>query len=807
MNAVLARVPARALVPLFLIAFAGVGVEIALTRYFAVASWSEYGYWVISIAMTGFAVSGVVMVLGRAAFLRHASWLLPALPLAMVSAGALGWIAVTQNAFNPLALQNWETAGEQLWAILGYYAALFPFFFLAGLAVSLNFVVHARDVGRVYGFDLLGAGLGAAVALGLMWQLHPFVLVPALLPALALAAALTPVRNRIGLSAAAVVVLAASLAAIAAFAVPAVSEYKPIFAPLNVPESRVLAEIRSPRGLYQLLDNFTERADTDLSNNAGQMGVPAPPRAYGLYRDGARIAGLPREAGEAGYARATLDAAPYALAPGPRVLLFGASGGFRIAELLALGARQVDVVEPEPVIAEALSRGLGPVPAFAADPRWRLLQDHPLRAGGTGYDVIDIAGDFLGADETNRHLYTVEAMAGLIGRLAPDGVLSVPIAIRELPVYAVRVLATLRDALRQAGIADPAAHVVVYRSAWNLRVLVSRAPWTEARLTVLRDFTEERSFDLSFAPGFDALAPGRSIWNELPAVSLESGTMSSRGEAADAVAEDAARIMAGDPPRDAFDRTPITGDRPWLSPVVRVAGLPAALERMEILPQQEIGLLVNAAVLAQAALLALIVAGLPLVSRRALAVRPGLLGRALVYFPALGLGFLFIEIALIEHAALLLGDRVSGFALVLTVMLVCSGLGAMMAGHFAWNPRRGLVIAVAAVVAWSLAALLVLPTLLAAALDLPMALRVVAIAALVGPLAIALGLPFPLGLDRFQAENPSLLPWAWALNGAFSVIATPLANLLGHAEGLSALLLGGVLCYGATILTMPDSNG
>lgn len=816
MNAATARVPARALLPLFLIAFAAVGVEIALTRYFAVASWSEYGYWIISIAMTGFAVSGVVMVLGRGAFLRHAAWLLPALPLAMVPAGALGWIAVTLNAFNPLALQNWETAGDQLWAILGYYAALFPFFFLAGLAVSLNFVVHARDVGRVYAFDLLGAGLGAAVALGLMWLLHPFLLVPALLPALALAAALTPARRPGALAGGAVLVLAASLAAIAGFAAPTVSEYKPIFAPLNVPDSRTLAEIRSPRGLYQLLDNFTERADTDLSNNAGQMGVPAPPRAFGLYRDGARIAPLPRERAEASYARATLDSAPYALVQAPRVLLFGASGGFRIAELLALGAAQIDVVEPEPVIFEALSRGLGPVPAFEGNPAWRtatfdippvrLLREHPLRAGGSGYGVIDIAGDFLGADETNRHLYTVEAMAGLIGRLAPDGLLSVPIAIRELPVYAVRVLATLREALRRAGVADPAAHVVVYRSAWNLRVLVSRAPWPEARLAALRAYAEERSFDLSFAPGYDALAPGRTIWNDLPAVSLEAGTMSSRAEASDAVAEDAARIMAGDPPRDAFDRTPITADRPWLSPVVRVAGLPAALERMEILPQQEIGLLVNSAVLVQAALLALIVAGLPLVSRRALAIRTGLLGRALIYFPALGLGFLLIEIALIEHAALLLGDRVSGFALVLTVMLVCSGLGSMLAGRYAPNPRRGLAIAVGVVVAWSLLAVLALPTLLGAALDLPVALRVVAVVVAVAPLAVALGLPFPLGLDRFQAEGPALLPWAWALNGAFSVIATPLANLLGHAEGLSALLLGGILCYGATILTMPDSQ-
>lgn len=801
------RVPARALLPLFLVAFSAVGVEIALTRYFAVASWSEYGYWVISIAMTGFAVSGVVMVLGREAFLRHAGWMLPALPLAMLPAGAGGWIAVTLNGFNPLALQNPATAAEEFMGILGYYAALFPFFFLAGLAVSLNFVVHARDVGRVYGFDLLGAGLGAALALAAMWLLHPFDLVPALLPALALAAALTPSRRPLGLVLAAAALLAASAGAVLGLARPAVSEYKAIFAPLNVPDGRVLAELRSPRGLYQLLDNFTERPDIDLSNNAGAMKLPPPPRALGLYRDGARIAALPREALSAGYAPAALDAAPHALVERPSVLLVGSSGGFRVAEALALGASRLDVVEPEPMVARILREGLGPVPPLPADPRVALLDRHALTAGGRGYDIVAIAGDALAADDMARHLYAAEALAALFGRLAPQGILSVPVSIRELPVYAVRVLATARAALLAAGIADPAAHVVVYRSAWNLRVLLSRAPWDEARLARLLAFCEERSFDVSYAPGLDPSAPGRSVWNDLPPVSLDSGMSGASDRAVDAVADEALLVMAGEAPDDSFDRSPVTADRAWLSPVVRIAALPAALARVEVLPQQEIGLLVNAAVLAQAALLALAVCALPLFSRRALGVGAGLLGRALVYFPALGLGFLLVEIALIEHAAFLLGDRVSGFALVLTAMLVFSGLGAMAAGRFAATPRRGLAIAVAVVASWCALALPGLREATLALVDLPAWARAAAILVAVAPLAVAMGLPFPIGLDRFQSERAGLLPWAWALNGAFSVIATPLANLLAHAAGLPLLLLAGLFCYLLTLPALPPRNG
>jgi hypothetical protein len=794
------RVAARALLPLFLVSFAAVGVEIALTRFFAVASWSEYGYWVISIAMTGFAVSGVVMVLGRAWFLRHSAWMLPALPLAMLAAGALGWIAVTANPFNPLELQNSVTWTAQLWNILGYYAALFPFYFLAGLAVSLNFVVHARDVGRVYGYDLIGAGAGAVAVLALLSLLHPFLLVPALLPTLALAAVLTPVRRPLHFRAATLLLLVVAEAAVLLLADPRVSEYKPIYAPLNVPESRVVAEYRTPRGVYHLLDNFTERLDTDVSNNAGVLGLPAPPRTLGLYRDGARIAALPMAPLEAGYAPATLEAAAQALLERPRVKLLGASGGFRVAEALALGAREVTVVEPEPMLRRALVQGLGPVAPLPPDPRVTIAATHPLSAEPGRYELVEIAGDFLGADDQNRHAFTAEALAAAFASLAPGGILSVPVAIREMPVYALRVLATVRDALRRAGVPDPAQHVAVIRSAWNLRILAAREPLDPARVATLVAFAAARSFDVSYAPGLD---PGREVWNDLPAISLESDTVETGDGAADAVAAEAALVLAGTPPRDAFDRSAVTADRPWLSPLVRLAALPAALERIEILPQQEIGLLVNVAVLAQAALLALLVLLLPALSPGRVGARVPVVLRAAIYFPALGLGFLLVEIALIEHAALLLEDRTAGFALVLTTMLVFSGLGAMLAGRFAAAPGRALALAVAVALAWCGAALLGLRPALLAGLDLPWMVRAVALVLAIAPLAIAMGLPFPLGLDRFQAESAGLLPWAWALNGAFSVIATPLANLLAHGQGISWLLVGGMICYTMTPITLP----
>ena len=137
------------LVPLFLVSAASVGFETALTRYFAVAKWSEYGYWVISICMAGFALSGVVMALFRDRAVRHAPMLLAALPVLLILSGALGYWAATANPFNPLQLQNPVTTWAQLDNIGLYYLELLPFFFFAGLYVSLAFVLNAARVERI----------------------------------------------------------------------------------------------------------------------------------------------------------------------------------------------------------------------------------------------------------------------------------------------------------------------------------------------------------------------------------------------------------------------------------------------------------------------------------------------------------------------------------------------------------------------------------------------------------------------------------------------------------------------------------
>jgi hypothetical protein len=796
--------PGLGMAALFLVSMATVGFEIALTRYFAVAKWSEYGYWIISIVLAGFALSGVVMALARDWFARHGATLIAALPAALIVAAAVGYYFVTINPFNPLQLQNQATFGPQLWNIALYYVCLLPFFFLSGLFISLYFVLNDRSIGRVYGFDLTGAGLGALLVLALMNLVHPFRLVPCLLLPLALAACFAP-RRSVAAGLAAGLALAGGGGLLLLDDHAAFNDFKAIYAPLHVPDSRTLAEIRSPRGLYMLLDDFTERVDTDVSNNSGLLGLPGPPTSFGLYRDGNRLASLPRPGKlDAGYAGATLAALPYALRPHPRVLLAGASGGFRIAEAHILGAADVDALEPEPVLRAALHDGLDGSPASDV-PNARILPDSPIAAAASRgpYDLIDISGDFLDSAEANASAFAAEAIATYLRALTPGGIISLPVSIREFPAYAIRMLATARAALLQAGISDPQTHVLVYRSAWNVRILLSNAPFDAARIAAAKSFCDERSFDISYFPGIDVVAARANIYNDLPAVSFEEGEVTSGEGAHDAIADEAQPVLLGQATESAraFDLSPITYDRPSFYAVLRLSQLGTILQRLELLPQAEIGPLVNLAVLAQAVMVALLVLAVPLLGgQRMRAGGPGVI-RAVVYFAALGLGFLFLEIFLIERASFYLNDRTSGFSLVLTGMLIFSGLGSMLAHRFDADPARGVLLAVAVILVWGVVMLAGLQEFMLATLDLPWLARAVIVVVLVAPASLALGLPFPLGLGRMGSGG--FLPWAWGLNGAFSVVSTPLANLMALQLGYNRVLLAALLLYVTCVVAFP----
>jgi hypothetical protein len=426
------------------------------------------------------------------------------------------------------------------------------------------------------------------------------------------------------------------------------------------------------------------------------------------------------------------------------------------------------------------------------------------------FDLVDIGRDFISQSDTNKAVLSVEVLAGYIGLLAPDGILSIPVSIREFTVYAVKLVLTAREALRAAGVAEPARHIVVYRSAWNARVLISKQPFGAEALAAIRRFCDERSFDVSYLPGTD-LTQAR-IWNDLPAVSFDEVQVGTGGERQDALANEIRAFVLppdgiGKPWPAAYDLSPATTDRPHFFSVLELSALDAILARIDLVPREEIGALVSLAVLAQSVVIALLVLSLPLFRPKTMGIHPVLVGKSIAYFAGLGLGFLFIEIYLIEKATFLLNDRTLGFSLTLGAMLLFSGLGSWLSGRWAVGGdalriRHGLRVACVVILAWCAVAFALAAWLLPLALAWPLPLRIAMLLVVIAPVGLALGFPFACGLAALQ-PYPHFVPWAWSLNGAFSVVASPLAHLLAMGHGNRTLVAAALALYLLVWLWLP----
>jgi len=230
--------------------------------------------------------------------------------------------------------------------------------------------------------------------------------------------------------------------------------------------------------------------------------------------------------------------------------------------------------------------------------------------------------------------------------------------------------------------------------------------------------------------------------------------------------------------------------------------------RQSWIPFSEWGYLILIATLVQATLLGtlLIVSPLALLWRRITPIdspiaKPLSGGtvrlRVFLYFLALGLGYLFVEMALIQRLVFFLANPIYAVAMVLASLLFVSGLGSAWAAR---QLRKGTSVTRLA----CLAAIIVAVTgtvyafglhaMLTPLLSWPLPARMVMAFTVILPLA-AMGLPFPLVLRHLGQTRAELLPWAWAINGCASVVAGPLATLLAVGAGLPAVLLAASACY------------
>jgi spermidine synthase len=789
---------------------AALAYEVLLMRLYSIVAWHHFAYMMISVALLGYGAAGTFVALARRALVARYATAFAAAAGAFGVAAVGGFLLAQEVAFNPLALA-WDPR-EPL-KLVAIYALLATPFFCVATALALSFTRFAADSPRIYAADILGAGAGSVAILAALFVVPPAAALWLVGAAGLAAAGVARVRVPATVRVPALAVAAAT--AVAAFTLPAgrfalqSSEYKDLSQALQIAGAHVVAERSSPLGVVTVVES--PRVPFRLAPGMSLDAPQEPPPQLGVFVDGDGPSALVRYDGSLAplaYLDYLTSAAPYHLHARPRVLVLGAGAGADVLQALAAGAASVDAVELDPQVIDLVERD------FAA------FSGRPYHAPGVRLHVGDARGfvtrersqfdvivlslvDAFGASAAGlsalaeNYLYTVEGVGACLDRLGDGGVLAITRWVNLPPRDVLRLVATAAAALERRGVAEPARHFALLRSWRTATLLVKNAAFTEEEIRALVAFARERSFDADYYPGIRAEDANR--YNVLDASYFHDGAEALLGPGRD-------DFIA----RYKYELSPATDDRPHFFHFFRWRTLPELLARKGRggLPLIEWGYPVLVATLVQAVLASLVLIVLPLALAQRGATGDGRPSRVALagYFTALGLAFMFVEIAFIQKFVLFLAHPLYAVAVVLASFLVSAGLGSVAVPRLLAFPRfaaRPLAWLAAAIVAIALAYAAALPLAFRALASLPDVARVAVAIALIVPLGFAMGMPFPLGLTRLARRAEALVPWAFAVNGCASVIAAVLATLIAIHAGFTVVIALAAALYALAAALFP----
>ena len=748
-------------------------VELCLTRVFSVLFYYHFSFFAVALAMSGLAIGGLMAAwrasdhLGAVDFGIFLADL--ALSGAIAGVAALAFVVcVPLNTASLIAV----VLGALIWL---------PSFVLSGAFLGAAFGRRSQWIGPLYGWDFLAAGAACVVAIALLRRVQgPAALLASPLLLCLAAAVLTRRRKwRVG-----GMVLGASVGAAMVYAA---ARDRPL---LGLPEhpargsviferwneySRVQGRIDPawPHGRTFVIDRTAATQMQAIPANADG----GPPAAEPSWTTG-------------------FQALPYLTGrPLRNVAIIGVGGGRDLLAPLALGAQHVVGFELNQVFVDLLSRESLDFNAVARRPEVTLVNAEArsaLRHDRRSFDVIQASlidtwaatagGGFVLSE---NGLYTLDGWRVLLARLTPSGILTMTRwYLPRAPAETYRLVGLAATALAEMGIPDARSHIF----------LASAPPPDAPRDPVvgpvmLSTIMVSRT---GFTP--EEVARLRGARMEEPVTVLADPTDRAGDSTIDALLDPARRPAAIAASR--FDISPPTDLRPFFFLQLRLRDLGQLGHRgdpVTIAGFTFSGLRVLFTLVLCATGLTIIVLLLGRARLRAQFQADGVVPWMGLYFLAIGLGYMLVQLGMHQRLTLLLGHPTYALSVVLFSMLVGSGIGATVSARVAPEGREIRAwVAIIGVVGASLAATAAIP--LVDSIDQTL-LRNAIVGGSLAIIGAALGTAFPVGVRLAAPAGPSTVEWMWAINGAASIAGSALAALIGLASGSRAVLATGLACY------------
>ena len=780
------QIPERTLLSgLALTSFAALLLELSLTRLFSVVLFYHFAFLAISIALLGLGAGGVFAHLLKARLNTIATR-----PLAsrLCLANSVVVLLVLEIVLHTrVALE--VSSGNFLRLTALYLAAAVPFFF-TGLLFSIVFARETHRIPRMYGADLCGGSLACLAVVPLLnWLGGPntilFAGVALAVAAIIWAESKTSQRN------AGLLVLAISILIAANYSGRLI----------DVVYAKGM--FRDPAWVEFARWNALSRVEVDRQGPAKAIVIDADASTYIMNADLSQWRGSVWEH--------NLMSAPPALAnvlrPHGEFAIIGPGGGVDVLRAVANGSPSVTGIEINPIIANTIMRGRYADYALH-------LYDRPdvhihvtdgrsfLRSTPQHFDVVQMtlvdtwASTAAGAFAlSENNLYTVEAFREYFDHLKPDGMIAITRWEFRHPREALRVVSVAMEALHRLGVANPSRNFIVAsqgaldEDGIPVVVLAKKTAFTaQEESSVLAHLDRYNELDALYLPS----QPGNNPFSDLIA------------------RNDPYAFAAGYP----YNVAPVTDNAPFFFFTLKagqVLGEQGLRDGIDWKVNLGVLVLFLVLVISVAAVLLFLVLPLALKGSR---VRERSL--APLYFIAVGLGYILVEIAFIQRFVLFLGHPTYALTVVIFLMMLSSGAGSLFSRT--WLPHTKLAwMPLALVIVTLLADVFFLPSRLPSLVGLEFAYRLAVSAVILVPLGFVMGMPFPTGLRALAGANPgrgdasseNLVEWAWAMNAAASVMGSVLAMVIAIQFGLTITLACGVAAYFCALLltaTLPDNS-
>jgi hypothetical protein len=772
-----------------LLSAAIIAFQLSLIQILSITQWYHFAYMVISVALLGFGAAGTVLSLTKKFFVERAEKLLPGL---MTLSGLAMALSVSIAQAEAIRFDSYLLFADysHLWKLIVTYLLFLIPFFLGALAIGTIFIKYIDKIGVLYFANMLGSGLGGLAAVFLMWIFFPQKL-PAVIAAIAFTAGvvIVPKEQRNVFT---FIVMVTVAVLVFMYMTPAklnLSEYKSLSKTLNLPDSKIIMKESTPYGLIDIVSTPYLRYAPGLSIKF--PGVVSVENA--AFNNGEWIGPLISDKSNSlHYLLFTTENLGYITDNRKSVLVLGSGTGRQVKTALLNNADRITSVEQNKALTNLLEGKLASKIDYILNdesvhpqnisPRTFLLSTKQ-KFDLISLPMIDAFGGSSGMYALQeQYLLTVESFNEMMAALNRNGVVTVSTYIDYPYRNPIKILATFAGVFERRKIENPENQIAAIKN-WNtITFLVKKDPFTSAEMDSIKNFCGRMNFDVMLLPG--VTFNERERFNKLQDTSIYSMfdiILQTKAEREN---------LYADYP---FNIKPAKDNQPYFSQFLQWSTIPllADLFGNQSVPFFEVGYLLMYLTFIQITILVIILIIVPLFK---LGFKGGGKLKTLLYFSGLGIGYMLIEIILIQRFTLYFGNVIYAAALVVCLMLVSSGFGSLVSQKITPKPYRIFVIVSVIIVSFIMYALF-LSGWIRTTIGFSLTAKIILSFIWIAPPAFFMGIPFPLGLRKLSASNDLQVPWAWGINGVFSVVSAVLATIIAVELGFIWVMVFAIVAY------------